>query len=272
MTQPAILTMHVTCKSRLCHSPREMRAWRCHYWASEGRAADKFTTCTGSFDLQIRDHGSFRCFKIKSFDSCPCGGCAWYAIRTHSEPSEVVRRPGGRKLNSMEMLAKAIDRISRNTQPKDNQEIRRFVAGRRSNQEKSPRAFQACSKWLVFFEHYVYEDSTGESNFSHGENMARLRKALKNRAREAFSTLLAIPDNVTNVMRTLRRRFERPDFIVQSLIEKAKVAQRRAQKLDLSNEGSNVVLDLVKAELRCSKAHSKPSIGSIGTSVSFLRA
>ena len=39
----------------------------------------------------------------------------------------------------------------------------------------------------------------------------------------------------------------------------------------LSNEESNVLLDLVKAEVRCSKAGSKPSISCIGTLVSFIR-
>ena len=45
-----------------------------------------------------------------------------------------------------------------------------------------------------------------------------------------------------------------------------------AQEQDLSNERSNVLLDLAKAELRCSEADSKPLISSklIGTSVSFI--
>ena len=41
------------------------------------------------------------------------------------------------------------------------------------------------------------------------------------------------------------------------------------QEQDLSNEGSNVLLDLVKAELRFFKADSKPSMSSVGTSVSY---
>ena len=47
-------------------------------------------------------------------------------------------------------------------------------------------------------------------------------------------------------------------------------ARTRAQKENLSNEGSNVPLDLVKAELWCCKADSKPSIISLGTSVSYI--
>ena len=142
--------------------------------------------------------------------------------------------------NSIEMLAKAIDELSKNAQPKDNGEMRGFVARQVVETRELPTFSGLPEEWPVFFEHY--EASTQECQFSNAENMARLRKALKGRVRVAVSALLALPGNVTNVMQTLQRRFGRPDFIIQSLIEKAKgmPAVREGDLLSLIDFGNAV--------------------------------
>ena len=171
----------------------------------------------------------------------------------HVFPNPVKSSVAPTEGNSIEMLAKAINELSKNAQPKDNEEMRRFVARRAVESRELPTFSGLPEEWPVFFEHY--EASTRECQFSDAENMARLRKALKGRAREAVSALLALPGNVTNVMRTLQRRFGRPDFIVQSLIEKAKgmPAVREGDLLaliDFGNAVGNLVstMELVRSE------------------------
>ena len=53
------------------------------------------------------------------------------------------------------------------------------------------------------------------------ENLARLHKSLRGKAKDAVQALLTVPDNVPDVIRSLERRFGRTDAIVQSLIDKA---------------------------------------------------
>ena len=123
----------------------------------------------------------------------------------HVFPNPVKSSVAPTEGNSIELLAKAINELSKNAQPKHNGEMRRFVARQAVESRELPTFSGLPEEWPVFFEHY--EASTRECQFSDAENMARQRKALKGRAREAVSALLALPGNVTNVMQTLQRRF-----------------------------------------------------------------
>ena len=98
--------------------------------------------------------------------------------------------------------------------------LRRYVARQAIDAKELPTFSGLPEEWPVFLEHF--ESTTKECQFSNAENMARLRKALKGRAKDTVSALLALPGNVDRVISTLQRRFGRPEFIVQSLIEKAK--------------------------------------------------
>ena len=61
--------------------------------------------------------------------------------------------------------------------------------------------------------------------------MARLRKAFKGKAKDTVTSFLSLPGNLTQVMETLERRFGRPDFIVESLINRTKSLSSPAMEI-----------------------------------------
>ena len=76
----------------------------------------------------------------------------------------------------------------------------------------------AATEWPVFYQ--LFTTSTDACAFSDVENLARLNKSLKGKARELVQALLAIPQNVPSIIRTLQMRYGRQDIIVRSLIKK----------------------------------------------------
>ena len=108
-------------------------------------------------------------------------------------------------------------------------------------------------EWPVFFEQF--RSSTEDCGFSNAENMGRLRKCLKGKARETVAAMLAVPDNLTMVMACLERRFGRPDVIVQALIKRARSLTSPKDGdmvgfIDLSNAVPNLVstMQLLKSD------------------------
>ena len=73
-------------------------------------------------------------------------------------------------------------------------------------------------EWPLFAKMYVL--TTEECGLSDSENLVRLQKALKDDARDAVLSMLTLPDNVGQVMRTLELRFGRNDMIIASVIQK----------------------------------------------------
>jgi len=83
-------------------------------------------------------------------------------------------------------------------------------------------------------------------NFSNAENMMRLQRCLKGRAKETVGALLSIPDNVEEVVRALERRFGRPEFVISSMIMKVEaMSVVKEEKMNSIIDFSNAVRGLV---------------------------
>ncbi|XP_055913262.1 uncharacterized protein LOC129946907 [Eupeodes corollae] len=74
--------------------------------------------------------------------------------------------------------------------------------------------------WPLFCSEFVRTTDCGK--FTIQENVTRLRAALKDEALEAVKSLLILPDSSDRIMQILERRFGRPDYIIKSLLGKAK--------------------------------------------------
>lgn len=74
----------------------------------------------------------------------------------------------------------------------------------------------AYQDWLSFRAAYF----ESQANFSDVENLARLRRCLKGRGKEAVESLLIYSSSPRDVIRTLENRFGRPDAIAITELEK----------------------------------------------------
>lgn len=91
-----------------------------------------------------------------------------------------------------------------------------------------------------------YVASTQECKFSITENLARLQKCLRRKAKEAVQPSSSVPDNIDEVMMVLQMRFGPPELIVRSLI--AQVSQVRAVRennLDMLVDFASSVKNMV---------------------------
>ena len=155
---------------------------------------------------------------------------------------------------AIEGLARAIcGAIRESVRPEERDDLRHFVARQSLASKELPSFSGDPEEWPVFFEQF--RASSAECRFSQAENMARLRKALKGKAKDTVSSLLSLPGNLTQVMETLERRFGRPDFIVESLINRTKSLPSPRDGdmvglIDFSNAVSNLVstMELLKSE------------------------
>ncbi|XP_055918431.1 uncharacterized protein LOC129950523 [Eupeodes corollae] len=73
-------------------------------------------------------------------------------------------------------------------------------------------------EWPLFKNEYFRTTKIGK--FTSGENVTRLRTALKDKALETVSSLLILPNSAEKVMSILERKYGRPDVIIKSLIAK----------------------------------------------------
>ncbi|XP_048477811.1 uncharacterized protein LOC125488674 [Plutella xylostella] len=77
-------------------------------------------------------------------------------------------------------------------------------------------------EWLSFRAAY-YETA---EDFTETENVARLRRSLRGRAKEAVENLLILNARATDIMRTLESRFGRPDSIAMSELDRLRALPR----------------------------------------------
>jgi len=98
-------------------------------------------------------------------------------------------------------------------------------------------------EWPTFQQQF--RRSTQLCNFTADENLSRLQKSLKGIAKETVAAMMYSPNNLEIVMKTLERRFGRPDHIIEILIEKAK-ATSSPKESDLESliSFSNAVMNL----------------------------
>ncbi|XP_065197638.1 uncharacterized protein LOC135829160 [Sycon ciliatum] len=111
-----------------------------------------------------------------------------------------------------------------------------FMA-RQSTAKDLPQFSGHADEWPAFI--FALEHTTRECGFSNGENLGRLQKALRGKAKEAVQGMMTLPDNVGEVISILRMRFGRPDQIVQNLILKTK-----SQKGMKSEEAIEVLIEI----------------------------
>jgi len=78
----------------------------------------------------------------------------------------------------------------------------------------------------------TFEHSTSAAGFSHVENMLRLQKWLKGRAREIMKDKLLLPSLVPEVMSTLKMFFGRPEHILERIIDKVRKLAPPKEKLE----------------------------------------
>uniref|UniRef100_A0A182NDP5 Uncharacterized protein n=1 Tax=Anopheles dirus TaxID=7168 RepID=A0A182NDP5_9DIPT len=83
---------------------------------------------------------------------------------------------------------------------------------------KLPTFFGDPDEWDMFFA--AYEESTRLCGYSDGENMQRLREALKGQALKAVKRRLYYGENLPEVIETLNTMYGRPELVISTLLDK----------------------------------------------------
>ncbi|XP_055645110.1 uncharacterized protein LOC129780638 [Toxorhynchites rutilus septentrionalis] len=85
--------------------------------------------------------------------------------------------------------------------------------------------------WPLFYS--SYQHSTQVCGYSNSENLLRLQRSLKGRAREAVSSFLLHPTTIPQVISTLQTLFGRPEHIIHNMISKVRaIPAPRADRLE----------------------------------------
>ena len=99
-------------------------------------------------------------------------------------------------------------------------------------------------EWPIFKK--MFDTTTRDCGFF-AENLSRLHRALKGKARDAVQFMLAVPDNVPEILATLQERFGRPEHVVHHLITRAQSFRTlRADDFEQLVEFSTTVRGLVQ--------------------------
>uniref|UniRef100_A0A182NDR5 PHD-type domain-containing protein n=1 Tax=Anopheles dirus TaxID=7168 RepID=A0A182NDR5_9DIPT len=83
---------------------------------------------------------------------------------------------------------------------------------------KLPTFFGDPDEWDMFYA--AYEESTRLCGYSDGENMQRLREALKGQALKAVKRRLYYGENLPEVIETLKTMYGRPELVISTLLDK----------------------------------------------------
>lgn len=116
-------------------------------------------------------------------------------------------------------------------------------------------------EWPSFISEY--NECTELCGFSDRENLQRLKKSLKGKAEEVVQSLMTVPENVTKIIETLQLRFGRPDFIIETLIEKArKLPSMKEDKFDTIIDFATAVQNLstTTESLKCPNYLTNPQL------------
>lgn len=109
-------------------------------------------------------------------------------------------------------------------------------------------------EWAVFIS--AFEHSTQAMGLTQYENLLRLQRALKGKAREVVEAQLSLPSCVDNIIKTLRTIFGRPELIFNTQIEKIRACPPvRSEKLETIVEFSTMIQNLC-ATMVASELHS----------------
>ncbi|XP_075156608.1 uncharacterized protein LOC142229903 [Haematobia irritans] len=95
------------------------------------------------------------------------------------------------------------------------------IAARKALSTDLPTFSGKPEEWPLFYSAFV--ESTKLCGYSHSENLLRLQKSLKGKALEAVSSHIMLPQNVPEVIRTLKLLFGRPEIIMNTLLQKLRM-------------------------------------------------
>ncbi|GBP77476.1 hypothetical protein EVAR_56087_1 [Eumeta japonica] len=109
-----------------------------------------------------------------------------------------------------------------------------------------PTFYGAHQEWLMFKASYV----DTHMSFTEHENMLRLRKSLRGKAKDAVRNLLNYSKNPETVMNALEKRFGRPDAIAIAEIQNLRTLQRPTDSpnntYEFAGDFTNIISSLRK--------------------------
>ncbi|CAG9102677.1 unnamed protein product [Plutella xylostella] len=143
--------------------------------------------------------------------SYPQAGTYYEALQSRNQPQDVPAAASQPQQINISELASAIALAAKAGQratPRYHTELP-FFAG-------------SHHEWLSFRAAY-YETA---EDFTETENVARLRRSLRGRAKEAVENLLILNARATDIMRALESRFGRPDSIAMSELDRLRALPR----------------------------------------------
>ncbi|XP_044316262.1 uncharacterized protein LOC123037810 [Drosophila rhopaloa] len=128
------------------------------------------------------------------------------------------------------------------------------IAARQAIPKELPSFSGDPEEWPMFIS--TFEHSTSAAGFSNVENMLRLQKCLKGRAREMVKDKLLLPSLVPEVMSTLKMFFGRPEHILERMIDKVRKLPPPKEKLESIIEYALAVRNICATIEACSlQAH-----------------
>ena len=120
---------------------------------------------------------------------------------------------------TLDTLVTALQSLENKNTTSDSALLTKFLA-RQGTSRDLPSFNGDPEQWPAFITHF--EQSTATCGFTQEENLLRLQKSLKGKAREAVSCILFLPNQLTNVIQTLTISFGRPTIIVKSMIRRVR--------------------------------------------------
>lgn len=131
----------------------------------------------------------------------------------------------------------------RNEKTLDNDHKIRQLMTRQCINKDLPDFFGQPWDWINFITQF--KETTEICGFTNSENMSRLRKCLKGKARDCVNALLSFTQDVDKIIKTLEKNFGRPEVIIQYLIETVtKIPNIRDDRIETIVDFSNKVQNL----------------------------
>jgi len=182
--------------------------------------------------------------------------------RTENWVNETHERESTQKqiADLLKSMTEAFSQLGNATQAPSSQNMEKFLA-RQATGKDLPTFSGDPEDWPGFITNF--EKSTEVCGFSEEENLLRLQRCLKGKAREAVRSILHLPNQMKNIMQTLALSFGRPGSIVKSMIQKVKtIPNLRDDKIEMLIDFSNAVKNLVATmeNLHCVGHLSNPQL------------
>ncbi|KAL0819977.1 hypothetical protein ABMA28_007974 [Loxostege sticticalis] len=92
------------------------------------------------------------------------------------------------------------------------------LLARQTSTKELPQFSGEPEEWPLFYSQLM--STTQLCGYTDDENIARLSRCLKGRARDAVSALLVSATNLDKIINTLKIRFGRPEFIIEAMLSK----------------------------------------------------